>query len=257
MKQTAKEAEMDDICLKLSGLSKRYLKGAALTDVELTLKRGRVYALVGVQGSGKTTLYRILTGLIKQDAGTVELFGVTGRDLQKARKQIGALVDIPTYNTQLSIRQNLIAQSITLGKVDRKRIDTLLKAMNITKDVTGSRKMSHCTTGIRQNFAVVSAFLGAPALLLLDEVFSGLDKDSTALFLSLLKQEMAEREMTVLLSGPLLPDLLTVATDFIFIDQGKLKGEYTRAQLLELLPENPETGAVNALYAQLTKEAEA
>jgi ABC-2 type transport system ATP-binding protein len=247
---------MNEISLKLSALGKSYMRVAVLSSVDLTLKSCRIYALVGAHGSGKTTLFRILTGLVSHDSGEIEMLGMTGKALKNARKRIGAIVDIPTYSNQLSIYQNMVAQSMTLGKVDRKRIDRLLKAMNITKDITGRRKMANCMTGIRQNFAIASAFLGRPSLLLLDEVFTGLDNDSAALFEKLLHEEMAERDMTVLMSGQFLSDFLTLATDFIFIDKGKIKAQYSRDELLEMLPEEPEVSEINILHDRLIKEAE-
>ena len=247
---------MNDPYLTLSALCKSNIRGTVLPNINLTSHSGHIYALVGVQDSGKPTLFRILTGIVKHDSGDIEMFGMTGRSLTKARKQIGAIVDSPTYSNQLSIWQNMIAQSMTLGQVDRNRINKLLKAMNITKDITGGRKMANCPTGIRQNFAVASAFLGKPNLLLLDEVFSGLDNDSVVLFTELLHQEMAEREMAVLMSGPLLADFLMLATDFIFINKGEIKALYSRTELLDMLPEEPATSAINMLYDRLMKEAE-
>ena len=248
---------MDEIVLRLSGVGKKYPNVTALTDVSLTLSKGRVYALIGEDNSGKTTLFRLLTGLRKKTSGDIAILGMTGKKLTSARRQVGALVDSPTYYRELSIPQNLYAQARTLGRVDKTRINSLRTAMRLTQDVTGNRKISNCPVGLKQCFALISALLGSPRLLLLDDPFSGLDTEETGRFIALISDEIAQRDMTILMSSRYLSALYDFSTDFIFLDNGKVLLEISREELKSKLPDEPDADALNAFFAQLVKEARA
>ena len=100
------------------------------------------------------------------------------------------------------------------------------------------------------------ALLGQPKLLLLDEVFSGLDSDDARLADALLKSETAERGMAVLMTGSHLPLLWQTASDFLLLNEGRIRAQYTKEALEARLPEELTGTALTALQEDLWKEEE-
>ena len=227
---------MTDTLFRATGLTKRYGGAAALDGLDLQLKNGRIYALLGDPGSGRTTLLRCAAGLVKPDSGEVELLGQTGEGLYAARHSVGMLIDGPALYRDLSIRNNLKLQGRILGDLPKGRIGKLMKALAITPRDTGNRTVGGCPAGLKMKCAIAMAMLPFPSLLLMDEVFGGLDTDDSALFRDLLEAEMADRPMTVLLTGQFFSELYPFATDYLLLEKGKITRSYTREALQARIP---------------------
>ena len=229
---------MTDTLFRATGLTKRYGGAAALDGLDLQLKSGRIYALLGDPGSGRTTLLRCAAGLVKPDSGEVEILGQTGEGLYAARHDVGMLIDGPALYRDLSIRNNLKLQSRIMGDLPKGRIGKLMKALAITPRDTGNRTVGGCPAGLKMKCAIAMAMLPFPSLLLMDEVFGGLDTDDSALFRDLLEAEMADRPMAVLLTGQFFSELYPFATDYLLLEKGKITQSYTREALQTRLPED-------------------
>ena len=227
---------MTDTLFRATGLTKRYGGAAALDGLDLQLKNGRIYALLGDPGSGRTTLLRCAAGLVKPDSGEVEILGETGDGLYAARHQTGMLIDGPALYRDLSIRNNLKLQGRILGDLPKGRIGKLMKALAITPRDTGNRTVGGCPAGLKMKCAIAMALLPFPSLLLLDEVFGGLDTDDSALFRDLLAAEMEDRPMAVLITGQFFSELYPFATDYLLLEKGKITRSYTREALQARIP---------------------
>ena len=229
--------------------------GKTLPDgLSLSLEGGRIYALLGQPGSGKTTLLRILAGLLPLQEGQAEICGVSVTD-PAARRETGMLVDEPALWGDLSVAGNLEMQGRLLGKADRKRMGKLMKALEILPRQTGRRRLSSCPQSIKIRTAAAMALLGAPKLLLLDELYAGLDSDDARLMDALLRSETEERQMAMLLTGSHLPLVWQTATDFLLFQKGRIRAHYTREALAARLPEEPDGSALLHLQEALEQEA--
>ena len=166
------------------------------------------------------------------------------------------LVDEPALWGDLSVAGNLEMQGRLLGKPDRKRMGKLMKALEILPRHTGRRSIGSCPQSIKLRAAAAMALLGSPKLLLLDELYAGLDSDDAKLMDALLKAETEERQMAVLLTGSHLPLLWHTATDFLLLEKGRIRAHYTKDELAARLPEEPDGSALVQLQEELEQEAE-
>ena len=246
---------MGEVILEVRDLRCSVSGKTILDGLSLSLEGGRIYALLGQPGSGKTSLLRILAGLWTQWEGTAEILGVSAAD-PASRRETGMLVDEPAFWGELSPAGNLEMHGRLLGKPDRKRMGKLMKALEILPRQTGRRSLGSCPQSIKLRTAAAMALLGSPRLLLLDELYAGLDSDDARLMDSLLRSEAEERQMAVLLTGSFLPNLWLTATDFLLLDKGKVRAQYTREELAARLPEEATGAELSALQEALWKEGE-
>ena len=118
---------------KTNGISKKYGKFTALSDVNMEIPKGAIYGFVGKNGAGKTTLIRVMTGLQRPTEGSYELMGKANndKDIAKARRRMGAVVESPAIYMDMSARDNLIQQCLMLGLPDFKCVDEILELVGL------------------------------------------------------------------------------------------------------------------------------
>jgi ABC-2 type transport system ATP-binding protein len=217
--------------LEAINLTKKYRGVTALDNVNLKLERGRIYGFVGNNGAGKTTFMRIATGLSRPTSGEIRLFGAGDvKGIQQNRRRTGVIVEEPVYYKDMTARQNLIAQSMVQGKVDKRRIDELLDLVGLGN--VKRRSMRNFSTGMKQRYGIAFALLGDPEFLILDEPLNGLDVEGMDQISFILRDLCEQKGMTILLSSHLLARLFQVATDYIFISYGKIVETITSDELV-------------------------
>jgi ABC-2 type transport system ATP-binding protein len=213
------------------GLEKRYGARPALTGLDLRVPRGVVYGFLGPNGAGKTTTMRLLVGLLRPDAGRIELLGApfSWRDRWRLFR-VGSLIETPAFYPYLSGRDNLRVIAASGPHVEDRRIDEVLGFVALT-----DRAKDHYDTyslGMKQRLGIAAALLNTPELLLLDEPANGLDPAGIVAMRQLLRQ-LTEQGVTVLLSSHILPEVQQLADVVGIIVAGRLVREGPLAQLLE------------------------
>ena len=217
-------AETKDFVVKINGVSKDYGSAHVLDNMSLTVPKGSIFGLVGRNGAGKTTIMRIISGLQKPTSGTVE-YGFDNRKLGN----VGALVELPSIYSTASARENLIYQYINLGlKVDDS-VDQLLEFVGLGD--TGKKKAGKFSLGMRQRLGIAMAMAGNPEVLILDEPINGLDPQGIIQIRDLLININREKGVTVIISSHILSELSKLATDFAFVEGGKVVKEITAESL--------------------------
>lgn len=225
---------MNDTILTVHDLQKRIKDTVILDHVSFSVERGKVYGLVGNNGAGKTTLLRIISGLSYPTGGHIELFGgKSEKELMAARKKTGFLIESPVYCENMPPYQNLVAQSMTYGKADKKRIEYLMDLVGLPKETRKHTPAHVCSFGQKQRYGIAFALLNSPEFLVLDEPLSGLDPKGINEILMLLKQLNEQEGITILVSSNLLSRIYRIATDYIFIDRGKLLSLESRSEIQE------------------------
>jgi ABC-2 type transport system ATP-binding protein len=217
--------------LRTHDLTKRYRGKTALEKLNITLEEGHIYGLIGLNGAGKTTLMRLLAGLSEPTEGSFSLFGSrTPAELCRARRRVGFLIEKPIAYENLSLRRNLILHASLLGRVNRKELDALQKQLDIT-DAKVGRRYGSCSMGEKQRYGIAAALLGDPALLVLDEPVNGLDPAGVKELRELLLRRNREKGTTMLISSHILEELQLLATDYLFLHEGKLLLSLTAEEL--------------------------
>lgn len=216
---------------KANGISKKYGKYTALSDVNMEIPKGAIYGFVGKNGAGKTTLIRIMCGLQKPSSGSYELLGKTvdDIDISKARRRVGAVVEAPAIYKDMTARDNLIQQCLMLGLPDFKNVDELLSLVGLAD--TGKKKARNFSLGMRQRLGIAVALCGNPDFIILDEPINGLDPQGIIEIRELILKLNRERGITFLISSHILDELAKIATNYGFIDNGHIVRQMSSSEL--------------------------
>ena len=241
--------------LRTRALTKHYGARAALEGLDLSLEAGKVYALIGPEGAGKTTLLRLLAGLCFPTSGSFSLFGETAPSrLAGARKRVGFLVDAPIAVDGFSLRKNLELQAPMAGWGDGPRLKELRRRLGLTERGVGHRRWRDCAAWERQRYGLAAALLGKAELLVLDEPMNGLDPEGLRMARALLEERNRERGVTMLITCAFPQELLGLATEYLFLDEGRLLGSMTAREAEGLLTEDPEGLAARLLRLREQRE---
>lgn len=219
--------------LSVNGLAKKYKKHMAVNGVNMSIDRGDIYGFVGENGSGKTTVIRLITGLIYPHAGSFSLFGVDNRssNISKARSRVGAIVESPSIYMNMSAYDNLKTQALILGVEGDEKIRAVLADVGLEELYGEKKHASNFSLGMRQRLGIAMALLGDPEFLILDEPMNGLDPAGIVSIRELILKLNRERGITFLISSHILTELSLVATKYGIISKGRLIKEISAEQL--------------------------
>ncbi len=160
--------------VSVSGLVKRYGEVAALDGLDLDVPGGSIFGFLGPNGAGKTTTLRALLGLVRPDAGRMQVLGVdVPAGLARLRGRVGAVVEAPAPYPPLSGRANLKVMADLSGGRGRDEVEAMLELVGLAG--AGRKPVSQYSLGMRQRLALAGALMGRPELLVLDEPANGLD----------------------------------------------------------------------------------
>ncbi|MFW7189349.1 lantibiotic protection ABC transporter ATP-binding protein [Lysinibacillus sp. BNK-21] len=207
---------MKDLMLKTNNLNKAF-KGQNIVDnLSLEIKRNSVYGLLGPNGAGKSTTLKIITGMLRPNAGDIIFNGHlwSRKDLQ----DIGVLIETPPLYDNLTAKENLKVRTIALG-IPQSRIDEVLEIVDLTN--TGKKRAGQFSLGMKQRLGIAIALLNKPKLLILDEPTNGLDPIGIQELRKLIRS-FPEQGITVILSSHILPEVEQVVDDIGIIAGGKL-----------------------------------
>ena len=231
--------------LTIQGLTKTYKRHLAVNGVCMSIDKGDIYGFVGENGSGKTTVIRLITGLIFPKSGEFELFGISNRSkaIGDARSRIGAIVETPSIYLNMSAYDNLKMQSMLLGIQDEEKILSTLKDVGLEELYRDKKHAGNFSLGMRQRLGIAMALLGDPELLILDEPMNGLDPAGIVEIRELILRLNRDRGITFLISSHILTELSLVATKYGIISKGRIIKEITAQQLHD---ECAQTTVINA-----------
>ncbi len=211
------------------GLVKRYGALTAVDHVDLTVEPGDVFGYLGPNGAGKTTSLRMLLGLIRPTAGSVQLFGRDPLlDGARALEGVAGFVEAPRFYPYLSARRNLELLADYDGDGARGRIGEVLELVQLTE--RAKDKVGGYSHGMRQRLGIAASLLRRPRLLLLDEPTTGLDPAGMRDMRELVRR-LATEGITILLSSHLLYEVEELCNRVAIIRRGRIVYEGSLAEL--------------------------
>ena len=218
--------------IETKDLCKKYGSNMVIDHVNMHVEEKSIYGFVGENGSGKTTIMRLVTGLAEPTRGTYSLFGIERRDrrIHNARKQISAIVETASLVPSLTAIENMRYQELYSGiRLTPKERNELLVKVHLEN--VGNKKVKNFSLGMRQRLAIALALMNKPKLMLLDEPMNGLDPEGIAELRELLIELNRSEGITVLISSHILSELEKIASHYGFISHGKLLEEITTEEL--------------------------
>ena len=215
---------MAQLVVNVNNLTKEFSGRQAVIGCDISVEKGAVYGLLGRNGAGKTTIFKLLLGLLKPTSGSARILGY---DIRKDRDRIlrhtGNLIETPVFYEHLSVRENLQIHLAYMG-MEETDPEPALQRMGLSG--ISEQPVGELSLGNRQRLAIARAMVHMPEVLILDEPANGLDpvgiRDMRRLF-----RELKERGVTILLSSHNLYEIIQTADSIGIIVNGKMAMEAT------------------------------
>lgn len=211
---------MENYIIETKGLVKKYNASTVVNNVDLMVKKGEIYGLLGSNGAGKSTIIKLILGLIKPTSGNINVFGESiNKKREEILKNIGALVEEVSYYSELTAYENLklIKGVLNLPEAE---IEEKLKMVNLWED--RDKKVKKFSLGMKQRLGIAQALMGNPQLLILDEPTNGLDPSGIIEIRNLIKSLANEKKVTIIVCSHILSEIEKMCTQVALINKGNL-----------------------------------
>jgi len=212
--------QMQEIVLKVSNVSKTIGRTTVINDVSFELHRGEILGLLGPNGSGKTTILKMLVGLLKPTKGSIYIQEYDlQNDFERAISKVGAIIENPVMYDFLSGYENLVQLFRMTEQFSYERIDEIIELLKMDEYIND--KVQTYSLGMRQRLGLAQALLHRPSILLLDEPTNGLDPEGMKSLRDILKR-LAEKEgVSIIISSHILSEIEHICHSVLVMNNGK------------------------------------
>ncbi len=221
----------EEFLLQTKDITKKYKDVLAVDHVNISLKKGEIYGLIGRNGAGKTTLLKMLAGLANPTEGDYTIFGLSGRKTASLRDRVGVLIENPGLFGNMSVFDNLKVKALALGVDDDDYLRELIDYVGLAS--AGKRPVRKFSLGMKQRLGIALTLVSHPDLLLLDEPINGLDPQGIIEIRELIEKLAKEQNITIIISSHILEELSKIATRYGVINEGRIIAEFTHEELLD------------------------
>lgn len=216
--------DMDyESAVKISRLVKTFNQKEVIRNFNMTVSKGSVYGLLGVNGAGKTSIIKMLLGLLRPTAGQIEIFG---KDVQVDKKwilrNVGSIIETPIFYEHLSAIENL---EIHLSYMGSQNSDIQKALEKVGLHDIGNQPVSQFSLGMRQRLGIARAIIHDPKLLILDEPINGLDPVGIREMRELFQDLVKKHDMTILVSSHILSEIEQISDVIGIIVDGSIVEE--------------------------------
>lgn len=241
--------------IKVTNLNKSFDGFPALQNLDLNVKKGSIYGLVGTNGAGKTTLIKHVTGIMKQDHGTITIEDNPIYENLNIKKRMGYIPDDLYFFASYNLKESAGFYQSLYPNWNKERYSHMIKQFNLNE----KRKLSKFSKGMQKQAAFILTMSSMPDYLILDEPIDGLDPIIRKLVWRYVVEDVAERNMTVLVSSHNLREMEGICDSIGILNKGKmmierdldeLKSDIHKIQVAFKNPmENPYVG-LNVLHKE-------
>ncbi len=226
---------MRDIAIGVKDLKKSFKSTEVLKGVDFEVRRGEIFALLGPNGSGKTTIVKILTTLLKQDSGTATVNGFDVVSMPDfVRQSISLTGQFAAVDEMLTGRENIIMIARLRHLTSPRQVaDDMLKLFGLLD--AADRRVSTYSGGMRRRLDIAMSLMGKPQVIFLDEPTTGLDPEARIEVWKTVK-ELADQGTTVFLTTQYLDEAEQLADRIAILHEGRIIVSGTLAELKKLIP---------------------
>ncbi|PMC37007.1 bacitracin ABC transporter ATP-binding protein [Bacillus sp. UMB0899] len=212
--------KQDDIVLNVSNLTKMIGKTTVINDVSFDLCKGEILGLLGPNGSGKTTILKMLVGLLKPTKGSIyiEQFDIQ-KDFEGAISKIGAIIETPIMYDFLSGYENLVQLFRMTDQFSYERIDEMIDLLRMDEYIYD--KVQTYSLGMKQRLGLAQAMLHRPSILLLDEPTNGLDPEGMKSLRDTLRRLADKEGVSIIISSHILSEIELICDSVLVMNDGK------------------------------------
>lgn len=236
-----------NIIVRAQDLVKTFQGREVISHCNMCVRKESIYGFLGENGAGKTTVLKMLMGLLTPLSGSIEIGGVDIRENHHAvLKNIGSIIETPIFYEHLTAIENM-ALHLSYMQLPQRNIEETLELVGLNQ--TGQRPVSEFSLGMKQRLGIARAFVHRPALLLLDEPINGLDPMGIRQMRELFIRLVREQHMTIIISSHILSEIEQIADTIGVIADGRIKKEVTIAEVKKANPNGLEDYFFNLMKA--------
>lgn len=213
--------------LELNKISKKFKKNLVLNDLSIVFEPGKIYGLVGANGSGKSVLFKIICGIMKPTSGLVLFDGEDYLKKYGVPKSTRAIIEETIFIESMSGFDNLKMISKIQNRISTDDINNVMNKVGLANEK--SKKVSEYSMGMKQKLAIAQVIMEDEDLILLDEPFNGLDFESVDNIRDLIL-DLKTKNKIIIVASHIKEDLYKLADQLYLLDKGKLN-ELNKKQL--------------------------
>ena len=230
----------NNVIVSCDKITKKYGQQLVLNNFSMNINKGDIYGFVGENGSGKTTVIRIMCGLVHPTSGTYSLYGIDKDDknILNVRKKMGAIVETPSIYPNMTLKDNMKMAGLIYNNIDPNEHIKALQLVGLDSIYEDKKKVQNFSLGMRQRLGIAFTLLSNPELIILDEPMNGLDPEGIVDLRNLIIDLNQKQGITFLISSHILSELSLVATRYGIISHGVMLKEISKEELaLSVKPE--------------------
>lgn len=216
---------MGQVVIKVENVSKKFGETSVIDGISLELKKGKIYGLVGRNGSGKTVLMKLICGFLNPTEGEIWIKNKRVDINADITEEIGLIIESPGFLPNYSGFKNLKLLAMIRRKISKKEIRDVMELVGLDPD--SSKKVAKYSLGMKQRLGIAQAIMENPEILILDEPMNGLDNEGVAdmrkLFL-----ELSAAGKTILLASHMKEDIHILCDEIFTLDKGKVVEYFAR-----------------------------
>lgn len=230
-RKSASDSNERDV-IRIDGLNKAFGEIQAVRNLSFRVRRGELFAFLGVNGAGKSTTISIISGQLRRDSGSVEILGMDSeRDFERVSEKLGVVFQNSVLDQSLTVRENLRSRAALYGingKAFKKRLSELSELLDFGNLL--NRTVGKLSGGQRRRIDIARALLHKPEILILDEPTTGLDPQTRRLLWDVVMRLRAEHGLTVFLTTHYMEEAAD-ADYVVILDSGSIAADGTPLEL--------------------------